>query len=73
MEGIVSIREGSPASQRVCETFIEGGSIRGKYQDYTPGYRASIGKYALENGPANTVRHFSQRMGPSVPESTVRR
>lgn len=44
-----------------------------RYNDYTPEERASIGKYAAENGIASAVRHFSRVGSKKVPESTARR
>ena len=35
--------------------------VRGKYTVYTPEQRASIGKYALENGNERARRHFQSR------------
>ena len=43
------------------------------YNDYTPEERASIGKYAAENGIASAVRHFSRVGSKRVPETTARR
>ena len=44
-----------------------------RYNDYTPEERASIGKYAAENGIASAVRHFSRVGSKKVPKSTARR
>lgn len=44
---------------------------RGKYISYSPKHRADIGKYAVENGPAATVRKFKNDF-PTLNESTVR-
>ena len=44
-----------------------------RYNDYTPEERASIGKYAAENGIASAVRHFSRVGSKKVPETTARR
>ena len=45
----------------------------GKYNCYTPEQRASIGKYAAENGPTKAARHFTKILGSSVNESTARK
>lgn len=44
---------------------------RGKYGRYTPEQRASIGKYALENGNERARRHFVS-VFPDLSESTIR-
>ena len=46
---------------------------RGKYNSYTPQQRAKIGKYAAENGPTKTAKHFDTIWGIHVNESTARR
>ena len=38
-----------------------------QYIDYTAKMRAQIGKYAAENGPTKTARHFSKKLGRNVP------
>ena len=43
------------------------------YNDYTPEERASIGKYAAENGVASAVKHVSQVGSKKLPESTAKR
>ena len=43
------------------------------YNDYTAEERAKIGKYAAENEPARTVRHFSKILDRKLPETTARR
>ena len=45
--------------------------MRGKYVRYTPEERASIGKYALENGNERARRHF-QSLFLNLTESTIR-
>ena len=45
--------------------------VRGKYTVYAPEQRASIGKYALENGNERARRHFQSRF-PNLNESTIR-
>ena len=42
------------------------------YNDYTPEERASIGKYAPENGVASAVKHFFQVGSKKLPESTAK-
>ena len=44
---------------------------RGNYVKYTPEHRASIGRYALENGNERARRHF-QYLFPNLTESTIR-
>ena len=46
---------------------------RGKYNCYSPEERASIGKYAAENGATRAAKHFSRTLGQTVNESTARR
>ena len=46
---------------------------RGKYNCYSPEERASIGKYAAENGATRAAKHFSCTLGQTVNESTARR
>ena len=47
---------------------------RGKYNGYSPEERASIGKYAAENGATRAAKHFSRTLGQTVNnESTARR
>ena len=46
--------------------------MRGKYTAYTPEQRASIGKYALENGNERARRHFLS-LFPNLNESTIRK
>lgn len=46
---------------------------RGRYNSYTPEQRASIGKYAAENGPTKAARHFTKILGSDVNESTARK
>ena len=55
-----SARENAKAGQKRSAT-------RGTYTGYTPKERAKIGRYAAENSPARTSRHFS------VPETMTRR
>jgi len=43
-----------------------------KYNTYTPGQRAEVGKYAAENGNASAARHFSKVLDFKVSESTAR-
>ena len=53
-----SARENAKAGQKRSAT-------RGTYTGYTPKERAKMGRYAAENSPARTSRHFS------VPETTA--
>ena len=39
---------------------------RGKYNQYTPEQRASIGKYAAQNGGTRAASHFSALLNISV-------
>ena len=41
-------------------------SRRGKYNGYSPEKRASIGKYAAENGATRATKHFSRTLGQTV-------
>lgn len=45
---------------------------RGTYNVYSPEMRATIGKYATENGIMNASRHFTKELESPVRESTVR-
>lgn len=45
---------------------------RGKYHKYSAELQEEMARYAMEHGNLETVRHFSQRMGTAVSESTVR-
>ena len=43
---------------------------RGKYNCYSPEERASIGKYAAENGATRAAKHFSHTLGQTVIDRT---
>lgn len=45
---------------------------RGRYHKYSADLQEEMARYAMEHGNLETVRHFSQRMGTTVSESTVR-
>lgn len=45
---------------------------RGRYHKYSAELQDEMARYAMEHGNLETVRHFSQRMGTTVSESTVR-
>ncbi|PSN40211.1 hypothetical protein C0J52_17645 [Blattella germanica] len=45
---------------------------RGKYQKYSEEVQEEMARYAIEHGSLETVRHFSQHLGTTVSESTVR-
>ncbi|KAJ4442037.1 hypothetical protein ANN_11903 [Periplaneta americana] len=45
---------------------------RGRYHKYSAELQEEMARYATEHGNLETVRHFSQRMGTTVSESTVR-
>lgn len=45
---------------------------RGEYHNYTGEQRAKIAKFAVENGNIRAARHFSQLLGFSINESSVR-
>lgn len=45
---------------------------RGSYTTYTPEQKAVIGRYAAEHGNAKAVIKYTQELGVSVKESTVR-
>ena len=47
------------------------GKTRGRYTHYSAEDRASIGKYALENGSEKARRHFLVKF-PNFKESTLR-
>ena len=46
---------------------------RGSYNHYTAEERASIGKYASENGPTKAARHFTKVLRRNINESTARK
>lgn len=45
----------------------------GRYNSYTAEQRASIGKYAAENGPTKAARRFSKLLKCDINESTARK
>jgi hypothetical protein len=45
---------------------------RGSYTITSEEDRAKIAKYAIVNGPTNTAKHFSAKLGMKLSESTVR-
>jgi len=45
---------------------------RGRYHKYSAELQEEMALYAMEHGNLETVRHFSQRLGTAVSESTVR-
>ena len=60
--GIVELADPSPAVKRR--------KTRGKYTEYTPQQRASIGKYACEHGNKRTWKYFLSSF-PQLRESTI--
>ena len=48
-------------------------SVAGRYNKYTPEERASIGKYAAENGSTKAARHFSKLLKRDINKSTARK
>ena len=56
-EGVHQVNKCVKHAVEQGEPFNEKG--REKYNEYTPKERVMIGKYAAENGPARTIRHFS--------------
>ena len=48
-------------------------SMCGVSSHYTAKEKAEIGKYAVENGPTQAARCFSEQLGHKVPESSARR
>ena len=71
------IKEANTSVKKLQEKNVAGRSASTpgptRYNDYTPEERASIGKYAAENGIVSAVRHFSRVGSKRVPESTARR
>ena len=55
------------------ETLKDEPKKRGKYNTYTPEQRASIGKYANENGPTKAAAHFMKLLGHAINESMARK
>lgn len=45
---------------------------RGMYTTYTKETREELGRYAMMNGVAETVRHYKEKFGCRIGESTVR-
>ncbi len=45
---------------------------RGSYTTYTPEQKALIGRFAAENGNSKAVQKYTEELGVSVKESTVR-
>ena len=63
--------------KEVMEKFVNKAEKRrcchcGSYNEYATEERASIGKYAAENGATKACRHFSSTAGRQIPESTVK-
>ena len=64
--GALSKKETEQVNERVRQVLAPDENAKGKkrsatrghYADYIPEYRAKIGKYAAENGPARATRHF---------------
>ena len=63
--GTLSKKETEQVNECVRRVLVPSSATRGTYTGYTPKERAKIGRYAAENGPARTSRHFS------VPETTA--
>ena len=63
-----SLKSGVGSLADPAEAATKKRKARGKYVRYTAEQRASVGKYALENGAR---RHFSS-VFPNISESTVR-
>ncbi len=47
--------------------------VTGKHHSYSPELRATIGKYAAENGATRAAMRYSKEMGLEMNESTVRK
>jgi len=45
---------------------------RGRYVQYSAEMRANIGKFAAQHGNVAAVRHFSEELGRTISESTIR-
>lgn len=45
---------------------------RGDYGTYSPEIRVKMARYAIDNGPAKTARHFPAELGENVNERTGR-
>ena len=78
-------RHSTPEKQKLCEELNEivdnayayAGSTskkrkRGEYSHYTPEQKAKIARYAIDNGPTKAARHFSEKLGKKLNESTMR-
>ena len=77
----LSRKDGEMAGREVWRILEESATVarqrsvpqgrRGKYNCYSPEERASIGKYAAENGATQAAKHFSRMLGQTVNESFV--
>ena len=45
---------------------------RGSYVHYSAEMRAKIGKFAAKHGNVAAIRHFSEELGQTISESTIR-
>jgi hypothetical protein len=44
---------------------------RGEYRYYSPQQKAKIARYAIDNGATKAARHFSEKLGTKLNDSTV--
>ena len=70
--GTLSKKQTEQVNERVRQTeeakvVTKRSVTHGAYTDYTPEYRKNIGRYAAENDPAMSTRHFK------LPETTGRK
>ena len=61
------------ANKEVSNVITDSGGKRKPYLKLMPEQKATIGKYAAENGIVNAIRHFKGEFpGDSLKESTIR-
>ena len=61
------------ANKEVSNVITDSGGKRNPYLKLTPEQKATIGKYAAENGIVSAIRHFKGEFpGDSLKESTIR-
>ncbi len=61
------------ANQEIRRVMAQRNKAAGDTNKYTAKEKATIGKYALENGVMTAKRKFSKQLSISINESTVRR
>ena len=60
------------ANEAVKSALTPASKARGPYTKYTPQQQAMIGEYASLHGNRAAVRHFTEKLGVEVKESSVR-